>query len=83
MSTRAVLSKRAMDKDTGKSMSPANLYAVVNIMAAAMFLSISAILEDEYKVDHVWEAAGYSDDEEYVPMHLSPKLGLLRDGKGS
>ncbi|CAN0129178.1 unnamed protein product [Scytosiphon promiscuus] len=44
-STRAILSKRSMGMDMGRNMSPANLYAVLTIMASAMLLPLSAIVE--------------------------------------
>eukprot|EP00752_Nemacystus_decipiens_P001588 g1549.t1 len=54
-STRAILSKRSMGMDMGKNMSPANLYAVLTIMASAMLLPLSAIVEGP-KIQSLWES---------------------------
>lgn len=44
-STRAILSKRRMGLGMGKNMGPANMYAVLTIMATVMLLPLSAIME--------------------------------------
>ncbi|CAM9965560.1 unnamed protein product [Ectocarpus sp. 6 AP-2014] len=54
-STRAILSKRSMGMDMGKNMSPANLYAVLTIMASAMLLPLSAMVEGP-KIKELWES---------------------------
>lgn len=54
-STRAILSKRSMGMDMGKNMSPANLYAVLTIMASAMLLPLSAMVEGP-KIQALWDA---------------------------
>lgn len=55
-----------MDMDAGNRMSPANMYAVVSIMASAMFLPLSAILEGP-RILPVWAATVDSEEKEYVP----------------
>eukprot|EP00904_Undaria_pinnatifida_P006014 jgi/Undpi1/2542/HiC_scaffold_13.g05921.m1 len=54
-STRAILSKRSMGMDMGKNMNPANLYAVLTIMASAMLLPLSAVIEGP-KINDLWAA---------------------------
>lgn len=54
-STRAILSKRSMGMDMGRNMSPANLYAVLTIMAAGMLLPLSAVVEGP-KLQTLWDA---------------------------
>ena len=54
-STRAILSKRSMGMDMGKNMNPANLYAVLTIMASAMLLPLSAMIEGP-KISDLWAA---------------------------
>lgn len=54
-STRAILSKRSMGMDMGKNMNPANLYAVLTIMASAMLLPLSAMVEGP-KIKDLWAA---------------------------
>ena len=41
----AILSKRSMNMGVGQNMSPANLYAVLNMMASAMLLPLVAVVE--------------------------------------
>lgn len=53
-STRAILSKRSMGMDMGSNMSPANLYAVLTIMASAMLLPLSAVVEGP-KIKDLWD----------------------------
>lgn len=71
ISTRAILSKRVMGTDMSKNISPANMYAVENIMALAMFLPVSATVEGP-RIKDVWAAAVESDypKTKYVPMRL-------------
>lgn len=64
-STRAILSKRSMGMDMGKNMSPANLYAVLTIMASAMLLPLSAIVEGP-KAQDLWKTTVTSPEKGYV-----------------
>ena len=64
-STRAILSKRSMGMDMGKNMSPANLYAVLTIMASAMLLPLSAIVEGP-KIQSLWASTVDSAEKRWV-----------------
>lgn len=44
-----------MGTDMGKNVSPANLYAVVNMLALVMLLPLSAILEGP-RIEALWDA---------------------------
>ena len=58
-SSRAILSKRSMGMDMGKNMTPANLYAVLTIMASAMLLPLSAVIEGP-KIGDLWDCLLYT-----------------------
>ncbi|CAM9134230.1 unnamed protein product [Phaeothamnion confervicola] len=55
-SIRAIFAKRSMGKPQGENMTPANLYAVLTIMAAAMLLPLAAVFEGSRVMD-MWDAA--------------------------
>ena len=55
-SSRAILSKRKMGMFMGKNMNPANLYAVLTIMAATMLLPLSAIVEGP-RIQNLWKTS--------------------------
>lgn len=92
-STRAILAKRSMGMDVGKNMSPANLYAVLTIMASVMLLPLAAILEGP-RIKGVWAATVEYPEDGYVPVLVSsyilhprgsvlcaPGTGLLRKNR--
>lgn len=53
---RGILGKKQMGKPMGENMSPANLYAVLTILAFC-FLSPAALLVEGAKVKPAWDAA--------------------------
>eukprot|EP00903_Cladosiphon_okamuranus_P018602 g17123.t1 len=75
-STRAVLFKRSMGMDVGKNMSPANLHAVLNIMASATLLPLAAILEGP-SVEDVWAATVNSPEEREEVIFSMVASGVL------
>eukprot|EP00752_Nemacystus_decipiens_P001595 g1555.t1 len=60
-SGRAILSKRLMGMDMGQNMSPANLYAVVHIMTAAMLLPLAFAVESP-RIEVLWYATVTSQE---------------------
>lgn len=52
-SSRAILSKRRMGMDMGRNMTPANMYAVLTIMATIMLIPLAALVEGP-KVPGLW-----------------------------
>lgn len=61
-SSRAILSKRRMGMDMGRNMTPANLYAVLTIMATFMLLPLSALVEGPI-AKKLWDSTIKSDEE--------------------
>jgi solute carrier family 35 protein E1 len=55
-STRGILAKKSMGKPQGKNMTPANLYAVLTMLATVMLLPLAAIFEGR-NVAALWETA--------------------------
>lgn len=53
-SARAILAKRSMTMDVDNDMSPADLHAVVTIMASAMFLPL-AIVKEGSGIKSLWQ----------------------------
>eukprot|EP00752_Nemacystus_decipiens_P001591 g1552.t1 len=61
-SARAILSERSVGVGMGKNMSPANLYAVLTIMASLMLLPLSAVVEGP-KIQSLWESTVTSTEK--------------------
>lgn len=68
-SSRAILSKRSMGMDMGENMNPANLYAVLTIMAAAMLLPLSAMVEGP-SIKGLWDATVNTSAEGWVSCFM-------------
>lgn len=78
-SSRAILSKRRMGMDMGRNMTPANLYAVLTLMATLMLLPLSALVEGP-RLKSLWNATveNYADGCVFGSMTRLSSADIVR-----
>jgi solute carrier family 35, member E1 len=66
--SRAVLAKGSMDRPKGTNMGPANLYAVLTMIATVILIPLAAVLEGP-QLETKWKTAMLTSTADAIGKH--------------